>query len=570
MTASPDGATISAHQITAQASSSGTVLSAPAGITDGGGTVWNLAASSHNGLQVVRNGVVDSRTSNVTLLLYYQGKIYQRNNQNGWWYWDQSQGYPWVSASGDPRSSTQPTQPPTPAPPGPTPAPTPPTGPTQPTQPPTPTGPAGTGPQASSNFLVADFSAPQNYPGGSGQQIISPRAWGVSTGGAGDGGFQAFTNSTFRNTAAKINPGLWRFNGNLPQRGDTPYFNGDGSVNTGLWNNLVGSFADVDPLGVSSVIIGVNISGVQGFSDANSYGKAMGNLARFLNSATMSNGKKFPIIGFESDNEPNSNNPLTSYFNAMASAVKAVSGNLLCCGPTTAWFGNLMPQFQQQTQHMDVADFHSYLGGYSSSSGPGQSAYQQNKGTKDIGGCNLAGLPRAIFAGEYNIDWNCSCPEQQNYIGAIYSAVYIIELMNGSPVELWSAIWDGRADGTCGVIDADNSTIYPAGYWLGQAVRTLSGPRFQVTTNPVGLLTLAVSSGSGHAAMAIVNYGQGNQNSKQVAFSRWPVNSTGNAAGNIWQLSQSRPSGFSGSTQFNGGVSSPMNFPDPSVTVVWV
>ena len=78
--ASPSGATI--------ADSTGSLV-------DSAGVVWTLSAG-----QAVRNGFVDIWTSGITLLLYYNGAIYQQADGWGWWEWVSGV---WVGVSGDPR-----------------------------------------------------------------------------------------------------------------------------------------------------------------------------------------------------------------------------------------------------------------------------------------------------------------------------------------------------------------------------------------------------------------------------------------------------------------------------------
>jgi hypothetical protein len=71
----------------------------PSFITDSLGGVWSIAESSANGGQVCHNGVIDTTTSNVTLLLY-NGNIVYQENASGTFYSYSSTG--WVQAS-DPR-----------------------------------------------------------------------------------------------------------------------------------------------------------------------------------------------------------------------------------------------------------------------------------------------------------------------------------------------------------------------------------------------------------------------------------------------------------------------------------
>ena len=96
----------------AQAESpNGTTLPPAAAIFDSQGVRWSVANDK------IRRDGVDTVSSNVALLLYFGGVVYQKNNAGGWWKW---QNNTWADAS-DPRVSA-----PTPSPgPAPSPAPAP-------------------------------------------------------------------------------------------------------------------------------------------------------------------------------------------------------------------------------------------------------------------------------------------------------------------------------------------------------------------------------------------------------------------------------------------------------------
>lgn len=447
--------------------------------------------------------------------------------------------------------------------------------------------PGGTGPAASSAFMTVDFASPRNYTnGGTGQQIVDRKMWGVSTGGAADTSYQALGDATQRASFGTINPGIWRVNGDQTGRGDSRFWNSDGSVNTATFSNLITYFPQVDPLGISSFIIGANVPPLGSYpgniTDPTSYGAAMGRLATYLNNAVMPNGKKFPIIGFESQNEPDGHidvSSLLSYYNAMCTAVRAVNPNFLCCGPTVASGGYFGNTFQAGANRLDVYDWHLYIGGYSGNatdppgSTPGitpNPPYATTRGPGDMQGVvnntNIANVS-AFFLGELNIDWNCADPDQQTYRGALYLARILLDELNVCPRPFWSAVWDAFRDGTCGVVQPGGG-ICPTGYLLGAGVRTIYGPRWNVPSNNSGLLTCAVSQTGGHFGLMVVNPGFGGK-SGQVALSHWPVNSTGNGTANVWQInSGTQGDGARATVQVTAGVTTSINFPDPSVTII--
>jgi hypothetical protein len=70
-----------------------------------------------------------------------------------------------------------------------------------------------------------------------------------------------------------------------------------------------------------------------------------------------------------------------------------------------------------------------------------------------------------------------------------------------------------------------------------------------------------------------VNAGHGNK-SGPVAFSHWPVNSTGNGTANVWQMNGKTllpgKDGARFTVPMTAGVTGTVSFPDPSVTIISV
>ncbi|WP_250533973.1 hypothetical protein [Caballeronia sp. AZ10_KS36] len=67
-------------------------------IVDASGNAWSLSADR----RVMVNGAAAGYSSQVVILLYYNGTIYQSNAAGNWWSWS---GSTWVSVSGDPRTT---------------------------------------------------------------------------------------------------------------------------------------------------------------------------------------------------------------------------------------------------------------------------------------------------------------------------------------------------------------------------------------------------------------------------------------------------------------------------------
>jgi hypothetical protein len=448
--------------------------------------------------------------------------------------------------------------------------------------------PPDTGPTASSSFITADFTSAMNYSGGgSSQQIISQRLWGTSTGGAGDDQFRIFTNSRYTSLMGQANPGIWYFVGNL----SGAWFNNDCSVNPSAWSNLINNFYKVDPLRIAGILIGLDFgisSPIPGIHDVASYGECMGNLARFLNDAKMPNGMRLPVIGFTGHNEPDGYGVETTatYYNAMISKVKAANRNYLIFGPHTTYAGALMPQFMQLVPDIDVVAWDMFPGGFSTTTGPGSQLWlgrYADRPADDIKTMvsRLSYRPQALMS-NYNVDWNCASDDQHTYVGAIWSAYVTVQSINASPLPFWGTIWDAYGDGTCGFVpDPDNwatrgkpMVLTPFAYLMSQAVRKIHGPRWHVPVNEARLLICACTPSSGHCSLMIVNAGRGAQRNKTVALSHWPVNATGNGRASVWQLTnavtRAGQDGTKSTIAVTAGVTAPLNFPDPSVTIISV
>jgi hypothetical protein len=228
-----------------------------------------------------------------------------------------------------------------------------------------------------------------------------------------------------------------------------------------------------------------------------------------------------------------------------------------------------MPDFQKHASRLDVYDYHVYIGAYPDILDP---PYATVRGTEDINGIvsALKPGPQAIFVGEYNIDWNCRDPNQHKYIGAVFDAVMLMQVLNASPLPFWAGIWDAFGDGTCGIIDHSSFDIYPGGQFISRGVRTIYGPRWNVRTNAAGLLVCAVTPSPGRLGLMIVNIGKGAQSGKTVALSHWPVNSSGNGTATIWQLSHSAQMGSTKALEVKAGITAAIEFPDPSITIISV
>jgi hypothetical protein len=181
----------------------------------------------------------------------------------------------------------------------------------------------------------------------------------------------------------------------------------------------------------------------------------------------------------------------------------------------------------------------------------------------------------AFLIGGYAISSD-NAPGDASYPGAYLCAKWCIDAVNNSRLPVYMCRWEEVATNDfAGFLDiVDNSgNINPSGWFMAQAVRKVFGTRWHVT-GPANFFTLATRPSAGKATLLVVNYGGGTQNNKTVAFSHWPFNGNGNGSATVWQFgtqsqtyTTSDPATVS-AVGFTNGVSVPMNFPDPSITII--
>lgn len=72
---------------------------APSFTADASGAVWSISSPSTKGAQLCRNGIIDTTTRNVVMMLYYGGTLYYENAAGNFYAYNGS-GYTQTS---DPR-----------------------------------------------------------------------------------------------------------------------------------------------------------------------------------------------------------------------------------------------------------------------------------------------------------------------------------------------------------------------------------------------------------------------------------------------------------------------------------
>lgn len=530
---------------TVQSANGTTVTTSGMAIVDSSLNAWALV-----GGQVAHNGTVDTATSNVSLLLYWNKVLYQENTSKLWWYWN---GTGWTAATGDPRIASESAS-----------------GTTVTSSSGSIIDSAGTkwtlvssttsGMQAAKNATVDTTTAnitlllywnhlvyQQNSAGGwwywnnswvgstdprviatTGDvtinfasqtgSTVSKYLYGFSTGPLqdGDGGnFAIAGNPAFIASAAKLRPTLIRFNitGSVVQA----FNNGNTSVMNNFWNNYQ-KFCDPQVRLVMAV---------PGGNDTSISPQTCAQWAANFAQAMKNQGHE--IMYWEVGNELDGLGPNTyaSYFNPIADALHAVNPNYLVGGPVASWWNGIdLGTFASLSgSRCGFIDFHSYSASPgivpSFASAMGGSAVQAAR--NQVSNTALAHLPIGML--EYNminVPDNSSAGATQ---AQIYGAVWIACLLTACVTQetaansgnLMCGLWDIVNDSNYGVIGnqfnggfGNYAAIDPQGWYLGYAGQNMAGNIVSTTTTKSNLQVMATVNG-GHFAIQLVNYSSTSQ-----------------------------------------------------------
>jgi hypothetical protein len=307
----------------------------------------------------------------------------------------------------------------------------------------------------------------------------------------------------------------------------------------------------------------------------------------------MPNGKRCPVIGFTGQNEPDGGQDLIGYYNQIVSNVTNVAlpggGTYIVVGPVSdsvfLGTGN-WTTFSQGVSGMGVFQWDNFV---PNQNGDYPMSYLQTPQSQ--GGVsdwfsdgilhqvapNVAYQPLA-YAPVGNLSIAGTESALADYRSAMWDALQHIQSANCSPVQAWNMKWDSALQANWGFLlnpgPAGANQISPAGYYNGRAVRTTTGPRWNVPTNSPNLFCIACNPSASDLTLKLVVAGQGAQ-SGRIAFSHWPVNATGNGTLNIWQMTSSSTADGTRTTLNVGsnagqapGVSAVVNLPDPSITII--
>jgi hypothetical protein len=521
-----------------------TISSSTGSLVDSSANIWTLVSSATSGLQIARNGTVDTATANVTLLLYSNKVIYQQNSAGGWWSWSSNA---WQS-TGDPRGAAS--------------VPT--------AVPPTPTPSAGTGPGSSGSLLSVDFA---NLTG----KTAPATLWGIAAAAPNDYHFAMCNDNAFLAAAAQIMPAMYRINSNSGGNGywsDQVFANG---VNNPDWS-VIAPFINNGYKFISStcrLTVGVRINALS----VSDYAIACKQMANHFRNTPGGNGKPLTVWGWEVGNEDNGTtdiNTYCQYFNAAADAYHSIDPNYKIIGTVDSFVdtGRLSAFAQQCGSKVGAVCYHDYA--YCKGIDPvpsNQQLFASPRPSNDAVAARNAVNGRIpstvpIMMGEYNMDCNAQNEtRQQGILGPVFAATWMLNGFNANVGVEMGCIWEMANDGAYGIIQ--NGRIDPTGYFLSKAGAVMGGKEVRTSFGKSGShVCLAIQDG-GRIGIMIVNYDEGSPITGTVGLSHWPVNNTGNGMINAWELSSANPQGKLSSVTVGNGMTSTVTVPATGIVILY-
>jgi hypothetical protein len=457
---------------------------------------------------------------------------------------------------------------------------------------------AAIGPVATSGFLVVDFTANPN----TGAQIVNRDVWGAGTSSIGFNNYSLLNDATFQTLMKTIPMSFYRQNarsgvGNFgdPNTMESA-FAADGTFQN--WNG-VDPFINRWPLCFNNFgtnppkfIMGVNAD-VTYFNSPAIFQSVCQQFAQhFKDTPSTATGVPLPMFGWEIGNESQdtvSAATYNSYFNAGADGFHAVDPNYKIFGPVYNAFGNIPSSFVTSCgSRCHALTYHNYK--FSGNANPGTAAIidmtsnpgvfrpssEATNARTFLTNNGFANMSQAF--GEWAMDDTPSStidPQQQDHNGAVFAAQWILDGIRVNKGVEYGAIWELVHDQQYGMIQGTGGPpggIAPSGYLLSKATDWMWGTRVAdsgVKTGPTGdrLNMLSVKDGFRFAVM-IINFSTTQSYSGQVALSHWPLNDTGTATINRWEISSANPVGATTSINVTAGLTPTMTIPATSVVIL--
>jgi hypothetical protein len=254
---------------------------------------------------------------------------------------------------------------------------------------------------------------------------------------------------------------------------------------------------------------------------------------------------------------------------AVFNALAPLYPNLKFTGPCTAWYNpGYINALRNAYPGLAYTSFHFYNpNGYNNGVPNWNSLINDRTWTTEGNGTIPANAPG--LCNEYGLTLGSGFsgdPANGTQTASVWYAVQgmVAGTLNNTPIQ---GIWQVSPDGGFQVVD-QNGTIHPSAYMLSRAGQFVSGTAVSCTITG-SVYTLACKRGSSSFGVMLANY-SGASVSGTVAFSHWPVNSSGNGTVNMWQQTSSNAAGSTTPVTVATGVTSTITLPSMSVTVLYV
>jgi len=254
----------------------------------------------------------------------------------------------------------------------------------------------------------------------------------------------------------------------------------------------------------------------------------------------------------------------STYFNAIADALHAVSEKYLVGGPVGSWYDGIdLAEFVQYSggARIGFIDFHSYPVNTTDTL---ETAYSKAATFSDISsarqlvaGTVSAKLPIALL--EYNMngeeqpDGTYGLPIQGTIAGAVYVALLLTQGFISDTNFAMGGMWDLVSDSNYGAIgnaaqNGNDRAIDPQGQYLREAAHTVPGEQVAASTTMTNLQILATHDGSS-LSIQLVNYDTANSQSVTLqlrAGSKFDMGGGSSPWGIFrrWELSAAHPYGY--------------------------
>ncbi len=515
------------------------------GLVDSFGNEWTLVQTTGSGKLVARNGVVDSTTSHIANLLYYNSIISYQNTSGVWASWSGTQ---WVALFGDPRALTP-----------------------------------SIGPIITAGITV-DFTSLTTH-------IADRELFGVSTAAMSDFNFVLCNNPTFQGASKAFDPPLLRLSCNSGSTSgpvlSNAFPNGpSGGMDANVYAPIINNLNKIVNLQTCKIIMGFGGSDDLGPTlgwTVHEFAGAFSQVVQRFRTATGSDGKVVDPIYWEIMNETDGTlhkETYLAYFNACAAAAHAIDLKYVISGPASLLYFDSVDALilNSGPDNLGLPGNHAFLYSPGVDVAPsdlqlGQAAMMSGGNTPEsiassinstIAATYAANLP--WFYGEYNIGSPLDGREQ-SVLGACYTTSTLFKLASNANARIWAGFWEYSNSAGYGLMTGSSFTPTPSGVILSKLGQVAAGTLVNIS-NSTSLLTWATVNGF-RFCLVVVNPTT-DDTGQTVCLGNWPINTDGTGIVNRFEVSRTSPNGLTTTESVAGSLTQFLMFPGQSVTLLYV